>query len=68
VEPGTELAAVPESAVVVVDVDASAVVGVSRATTCDELPAPHAASARAKPVNSVAVTSLGVFISIPPLT
>ncbi len=51
---------------VVVDVDDTDVVGVIRATTCDELPAPQAANVTATPLSSVAVTSLGVFISIPP--
>jgi hypothetical protein len=65
---GTELETVVGVTGVIVEVvdgDVTDVVGVSRATTCDELP-PHAASATATPVSTVARTSFGVFIAIPP--
>src|SRR6202035_2612136 len=59
---GTELDPEPPPAAVVV-VDADVVGGDSRATTCEALPAPHAARVTAKPVPSVAVTSLPGFIA-----
>jgi hypothetical protein len=60
-EPGIEL--VPAPAAAVVDVGADVVVGVSRATTCDELPTPQAARVTAKPVHSVAVATFPGFMS-----
>jgi hypothetical protein len=57
---------VPGPATVVVVVDGTDVVDVTRATTCDELPAPQAVNVTATPLSSAAVTSLGVFMSNPP--